>query len=44
MQFVIMDAHDSDATRLSLQCGYIYEHYAQATIGHSNQYMMYKLS
>ena len=30
MQFVIMDAHDSNATGLSLQFGYISEHYAQA--------------
>ena len=30
MQFVIMDTHDSDATRLSLQFGSISEDYAQA--------------
>ena len=30
MQFVILDTHNSDATGLSLQFGYAYEHYAQA--------------
>ena len=29
MQFVIMDTHNSDVTGLSLQFGFIYEHYAQ---------------
>ena len=30
MQVVIMDIHNSNATRLSLHFGYTYEHYAQA--------------
>ena len=30
MQFVIIDTHNSNATGLSLQSGYIYEHYEQA--------------